>query len=145
MLYALEMLEGMRRAMLGMPEAGGCALCARDAGGYATCAARDAAGWRLCSVRSKCWRVCDVCCSRCCRPEVVLYALEMLEGMRRILLEMLEPAEGKLRSSEGARGDAPCAALYAGGCGGWVQFRGFEISIVVFSLTVRRPLAGYED
>ena len=38
-----------------------------------------------------------MCCSRCCRPEVVLYALEMLEGKRRILLE---PAEGELRSSE---------------------------------------------
>ena len=35
----------------------------------------------------------------------------------------------------GAGGDALYATLYAGGCGGWAQFRAFEISIVeVFSL-----------
>ena len=41
----------------------------------------------------------------------------------------------------GAGGDALCATLYAGGCGGLAQFRCFEISIVaVFSQSARdRP------
>ena len=77
----------------------------------------------------------------------VLYAPEMLEGMRRVLLCMLEAVEGELCLLEvpevqeamrsvllciqeavevsnfaggvgGAGGDALCATLYAGGCGG---------------------------
>ena len=35
-----------------------------------------------------------------------------------------------VRGAEGAGGDAQCTTLYAEGCGGWAQFRGFEISIV---------------
>ena len=37
-------------------------------------------------------KVCDVR-DVCLRPEVVLYALEMLDGMRRVLLCMLEAVE----------------------------------------------------
>src|SRR6266480_1378274 len=44
----------------------------------------------LCASRP--WEVCDVCW----RLEVVLYALEMLEGMRRVLLCMLEAVDGEL-------------------------------------------------
>ena len=42
---------------------------------------------------------------------------------------------GVVKGVGGAGGDALCATLYAEGCGGWVQFRRFEISIVaIFSL-----------
>jgi len=69
--------------------------------------------------------------------DVVLYAFEILEGMRRVLLCMLEAAEGELcllevleamrcvrlcmreivEFSKFWGGDAPCV-LYAGGSGG---------------------------
>ena len=59
-----------------------------------------------------------------------LYLLKVLDVpkvMRCVLLEVLDMFGG-------AGDDAPCAALFAGGSGGWAQFRGFEISIVsVFS------------
>ena len=55
-------------------------------------------------------------------PEVIccllLCKLEAVEG-GRCLLEVLEG---------GAGGHALCAAFYARGCGGWAQFRSFEIS-----------------
>ena len=38
------------------------------------------------------WKVCDVCW----RLEVVLYALETLEGVHRVLLFMLEAVAGEL-------------------------------------------------
>ena len=63
----------------------------------------------LCATRP--CRVCDVCLS----PEVVLYALEMPEGMRRVLLCMLEVAESELCLLEVPGGGAVWAALYAGG------------------------------
>ena len=48
-------------------------------------------------MRSRYWRVCAVRCSVCWRRlEVVLYALCMLEGMRR----MQEAGEGELCSLE---------------------------------------------
>ncbi len=66
--------------------------------------------------------------------EIVLYALKILEGMRRVLLCILEAVEGELYLLEVLEGDALCATLYAGGCCG-AQFRCFEISIVtIFSL-----------
>ncbi len=46
------------------------------------CATRP---WKVCDVRDLCWRL-----------EVVLSALEMLEGMRRVLLCMPEVVEGDL-------------------------------------------------
>jgi len=54
----------------------------------------------------------------CLRLTVVLYALEMLEGMRRVLLCMLEAVGGELcllEVLEAMRGELLC---YAGGCGG---------------------------
>ena len=51
-------------------------------------------------MRSRCWMVCDAYCSVCCMLEVVLYALEMLEGRRRVLPCMLEAVEGDLCSLE---------------------------------------------
>ncbi len=54
----------------------------------------------------------------------VLYALEMLEGMRRVLLCMLEAVESELCFAGGAEGDTLCATLYAGGCGGYALFAG---------------------
>src|SRR5947207_595254 len=98
----------------------------------------------MCGMRSRCSdepratrlrKACDVCR----RPEVALYAIEMLEGMHRVLFYMLEAVEGELclltaldvlevtryvlfcmpEGLEVLRGDAPCAALYAaGGRGG---------------------------
>jgi len=52
--------------------------------------------------------------------EVVFYALEMLECVRRVLLCMLEAVEGELCLLEvlDAGGNALCATLYARGCGG---------------------------
>ena len=73
------------------------------------------------------------------RLEVVLYALEMLEvleGVRRVLLCILEAVEGGfclpivLEVPE-----VMCCVLLYGGFGGRAQFRDFEICIVaVFSL-----------
>ena len=63
------------------------------------------------------WKVCDVCW----RLEVVLYALEMLEGMRRILLCILDAVEGELCLREVLEA-MRCVALYTGGCGGWALF-----------------------
>ena len=45
----------------------------------------------------------------------VLYALEMLEVMRRVLLCMLEADSLFAGGVGGAGGYAPCAAPYAGG------------------------------
>ncbi len=72
--------------------------------------------WKVCDVRDECWRL-----------EVLLYALEMLEGMRRVLRCMLEAVEDEICVAGGAGvagGDAPPAALYAGGCGGELCFAG---------------------
>ena len=51
-------------------------------------------------------------------------ALEMLEGMRRVLLCMLEAVESELYFAGGAKGDTLCATLYAGGRGGYALFAG---------------------
>jgi len=79
--------------------------------------------------------------------EVVLYALEMLDGMRRVLLCIrevlgrmrsvllciLEVVEGELcllevldvlEAMKVLGGNALCAVLYTGGCGGCVLFAG---------------------
>jgi len=47
----------------------------------------------LCPTRP--WKVCDVH-DVCRRLEVLLYALEMLEGMRRVLRRMLEVVEDEI-------------------------------------------------
>src|SRR6266480_1077728 len=55
--------------------------------------------------------------------EVVLYALEMLEGVRRVLLCMPEAMEGELcllEVLEATRG----LLIDSGGCGGWALFVG---------------------
>ncbi len=68
----------------------------------------------LCATRP--CKVCDVCL----RLEVTLYALEMLEGMRGVLvcmLEVVDDVEGGLCFAGGAGGDARCAALYTGRSG----------------------------
>src|SRR6266480_6935319 len=70
MLYALEF-----RALRG----GSCAPCTGGREGRVACATRP-------------WKVFDVCR----RLEVALHALEMLEGMRRVLLCMLEAVEGEI-------------------------------------------------
>ncbi len=51
----------------------------------------------------------------------VLYASEMLEGMRRVLLRMLEAVEGELCLLEvpEVQEVMRCATLYTGGCGGF--------------------------
>ena len=46
---------------------------------------------------------------------------EVLEAMRCMLWTVALFA-GDVRGAGGAGGDAPYAALYAGGCGGWVLF-----------------------
>ena len=51
----------------------------------------------------------------------MLYALEMLEGMRRILLCILDAVEGELCLREVLEA-MRCVALYTGGCGGWALF-----------------------
>ncbi len=77
----------------------------------------------MCGMRCRCG---DVLCAThdvCWRLEVVLYALEMREGLRRVLLCMLEAVEGELcllEVTEVMRG----VLLYAGGCGRWVLFAG---------------------
>jgi hypothetical protein len=51
---------------------------------------------------------------------MVLYALETLEGVRHVMLCILEVVEGELSFAGDAgvaRGNALCT-LYAGGCGG---------------------------
>jgi len=68
----------------------------------------------LCATRP--CKVCDVCR----RLEVTLYALEMLEGMRGVLvciLEVVDDVEGGLCFAGGAGGDPRCAALYTGRAG----------------------------
>jgi len=72
--------------------------------------------WTFCSMRSRYWRL-----------EVVLYVLEMLEGMHRMPLCMLKAVEGELCLLEGAGGvgdDLLCAALYSRGCRGSALFVG---------------------
>ena len=54
-----------------------------------------AVGAVMCCGATLPWRVCDVW-----RLEVVLYVLEMLEGMRSVLLCMLEAVGGELYSLE---------------------------------------------
>ena len=53
-------------------------------------------------------------CDVCWRLEVVLYALEMLEVMRLVMLFTPVAVERDLSFG----GDAMCATLYAGGCEG---------------------------
>ena len=92
-----------RSATLRAVTAGSCAPCAGGREGRAACAWR--CGDVMCATGP--WKVCDVCW----RMEVVLYALEMLEGMRRVLLCMLEAVESEVCLLEGAGGDSLCAAL----------------------------------
>ena len=104
-------------------------------------------GGVLCATRP--WKVCDVCW----RLEVVLYALDMLESMHRMLLCMLETVEVELYLPEvmrcvllylfevvegtlclwscwkrrrcwRCRDDSLCSTLYAGGCGELALFAG---------------------
>ena len=48
-----------------------------------------------------------------------------------MLLRMLEVVECRLCLMEAMKvlEAMRCAALYTGGCGGWAQFRGFEIAL----------------
>src|SRR6266480_4093755 len=92
--------------------AGGCTLCARDAGAYASCAALYAGG-----------------CGRLC-------LLEVLGWMRRVRLCMPEAVGVALFSRGvggigGAGGDAMCAALYTGGCGGLCLLEVLEVCDVL--------------
>ena len=80
MRYVLELRA--LRAVSG----GSCAPCAGDREGRAVCAACAV----TCATRPR--KVYDVCW----RLEVVLYALERLEGTRRVLLWILEAVEGEL-------------------------------------------------
>ena len=64
--------------------------------------------WKVGNVHDVCWS----------RLEVVLDALEMLEGMRCALLFMLDEAGGCTLCARDAGAYAPCAAPYAGGRGG---------------------------
>lgn len=59
------------------------------------------------------------------------YAFELLEGVRRVLLCILEAVQGELLFARGvggvggarcAGGDVLCAALYTRGCGGRALF-----------------------
>jgi len=55
----------------------------------AGCSVCSSVFWRRWRASSVCWRL-----------EVAIYALEMPEGMRRVLLRTPEAAEGELRSPE---------------------------------------------
>ncbi len=118
---------------------GGSALFVGGAGADAPCAALLAAAegqLRLLEVMSR---------VLLCMLEAVegqLCLLVAMEVMRCLLLRMLEAVEGELCLLEALDVldvlEAMCCMIfcrYAVGCGGWAQFRGFEISIAtVFSL-----------
>src|SRR6266480_2682129 len=59
---------------------------------------------------------------------VLLYSLKALEVLPEVICTALYAgrARGAGRTGD-AGGDTLCATLYAGGCGGWDQFRDFEI------------------